>query len=432
MVAPSLRFKTGCLTVLTVIGVIPYHLTAFRGNMSAPEVSKKSKGRTRKESNVTNSSVKIQREKNRQAQSIFRARRRATEAANELRISQLENTVEQMGDTFLTLVNHVVDSNQKKKDFELAGRLHESIHTFLTLVATSSDQRRGSLNTGIQGDTHQPTPHIVWNPGAEGIAEPAAIVEDASSSEQVLALPLWNPQNSGNLWSLLDQFDSTPTLFPQLTGSPTNVLGNGWTRDLPFSYTATLGQAVGHPVAQSMSALIIQATLYYVYYILLEANDVSRSNVAQGIFCYALKLHTREELLFIIRWFLGPGQREAYRLGITGFQILEAQDHQGFPILSPAVDSDALSDLQAQKQHSSSSHGTLLNASGVESYLLHRGLRRITQDILEIELGQRDNDYEAQPDSNSTINPNLINADLRKRHIVWPMGLGIEKTVCRI
>ncbi|KAL7783364.1 hypothetical protein V8C43DRAFT_326354 [Trichoderma afarasin] len=380
--------------------------------MSARGVSKRGKGRPRKEGSVTDPSTKSLREKNRQAQSIFRARKRATEVASELRISQLEDIVDRMGDTFLTLVNQVIQSNQKQKDLVLAGRLQESIHTFLTLAANSSDPRSDSLDTGKQGDIRQPTPQPAWNPGNDMTIESAAIVEDTSSSQQFSALPIWNSQNSSNLWGLLDQYDSTPSSFPELTGSPTNVLGNGWTKDLPFSYTATLGQIVEHPVAQSMSTLIIQATLYYVYYILLEANDPLCSDTAKDIFRYALKLHSRDELLFNIRWFLGPGQREAYRLGITRFQILNAQNNEGFPTLSSAVDSDALSDIQTQKRHSFSMQQSLLNASGVEDYLLHRGLRRITQDVLEIDLEQRDSQREVQMEENSTRKPNLINANV--------------------
>ncbi|PON22131.1 hypothetical protein TGAM01_v209005 [Trichoderma gamsii] len=377
--------------------------------MPALEVPKRGKGRPRKD---IDPSVKAQREKNRKAQSIFRARKRATEAANELRISQLENTVERMGDTFLELVNHVIQANQKRRDSELTGRLQESIHTFLVLASASSDQKWDSPNTGSQGDIRQPTPHEVEIPVTEEVAAPVAVMTDASSSQQVSDLPYWNSPNSGNLWSLLDQFGSPPSLLPQLTGPPTNVLGNGWTRDLPFSYTATLGEAVGHPTAQSMSTLLIQSTLYYVYYILLEATDVTFSDVAKDIFRYALKLHSRDEILFNIRWFLGPGQREAYRLGITRFQILDAQDHEHFPTLSPAVDSDALGDIHASKLQTSSLRHTLLNASGVESYLLQHGVRRITGDILEIDLGQRENYSEAQSRTTLPFNPNLINADV--------------------
>ncbi|KAL6813641.1 hypothetical protein V8C40DRAFT_277681 [Trichoderma camerunense] len=379
--------------------------------MSARGVSKRGKGRPRKEGSVADSPAKIQREKNRQAQSIFRARKRATEVASELRISQLEDIVDRMGNTFLTLVNDVIRSNQKQKDLMLAGRPQESIHTFLTLAASSSDPRWDSPDTVNQGDIRQPTPQQIWNPGNERTAKPAAIVEDTSSSEQVSALQ-WNSQNSSSLWGLLDQFDSTPSSFPELTGSPINILGNGWTKDLPFSYRATLGQVVGHPVAQSMSTLIVQATLYYVYYILLEVNDPLCSDAAEDIFRYALKLYSRDELLFNIRWFSGPGQREAYRLGITRFHTLNARDNEGFPTLSPAVGSDALSDIQMQNRRSSSLQQPLLSASGVEAYLLHNGLRRITEDVLEIDLEQRDSQREAHMETNSTRKPNLINANV--------------------
>ncbi|UKZ56490.1 hypothetical protein TrVGV298_010327 [Trichoderma virens] len=380
--------------------------------MSAAGVSKRGKGRPRKEVNAIDSAVKVQREKNRQAQSLFRARRRATEVENELRISQLEKTVERMGDTFLTLVNHVVRSNQKRKDLELAERLQESINTFLTLAASSSDQGGDSINTRNHGDIRQPTLQGVRNPGNEERAGLAAFVEDTSSSQQVSASSAWNPQNSGKLWNLRDQFDPPPFMFSERIGPPANLLGNGWTGGLPFPHKSTLGQAVGHPVTQSMSTLIIQATLYYVYYILLEANDPSRSDAAMSIFRYALKSHSRDELLSNIRWFLGPGQRETYRLGIAEFQILNTQGRDKFPMLNPAVYSHALSDIWVQKQHSSSLDQTLLNASGVESYLLQRGLRRITHDILEIDLEQHDSYREVQPETKSTRTPNLINANV--------------------
>jgi hypothetical protein len=148
-----------------------------------------------------------------------------------------------------------------------------------------------------------------------------------------------------------------------------------------------------------------------VYYILLEAQDTC-SEKAKDIFRYALKLHPRDELLFNIRWFLGPGQREAYRLGRTRFQVLEAQDNEGFPTLSPSVDFDALSDIQTQKTHSSSMHQTLLNASGVEDYLLRRRVRRIAQDVLEVDLEKRDNYHEAQAEIGFTMKSDLINADV--------------------
>jgi hypothetical protein len=99
-------------------------------------------------------------------------------------------------------------------------------------------------------------------------------------------------------------------------------------------------------------------------------------------------------------------------LGIARFQILNAQDHEHFPTLSPAVDSDALGDIQAPKLHTSSLRQTLLNASGVESYLQQHGVRRITGDILEIDLGQRENYREAQSGTTLPFNPNLINADV--------------------
>ena len=342
---------------------------------------------------------------------MFRARKRALEVASEQRITQLEKTIERMGDTFLTLVDHVIQSNQHRNDPELNAGVYSIIRTFLTLGTTSSDPSSDHSTIGNQGDIPNPAPYINWKFKDDIVAESTAELEEAVLSQDASALYPSIANDSVNTRNFLNQLDSLHSLFPEPTGSPINILGNGWTGDVPFSYTASLDQDVRPPAAQSISNLIVQATLYYVYHILLEAADGFPSERVSNIFRYALKLHSRDELLFNLRWFLGPGQREAYRLSKTGFQILDNQGYEDIPTLSPSVDSDALNDAQAQNIYHLSTHETLVNADGVESYLLQRKFRRIAQDILEVNLEEPLNNYKARQGSILAGQSSWLNLD---------------------
>ncbi|KAI5455987.1 hypothetical protein BGZ63DRAFT_518452 [Mariannaea sp. PMI_226] len=390
--------------------------------MSSPGGSKKGRGRPRKETSEGDSSLRTLRARNRYAQTVFRARKRAAEAESEQRITRLEETIERMGDAFITLVDHIIHSNHQhqRNDPELNARLHSTMQTFLTLAAASSDPNPDPSIIGDKGSNiSKPTPDMTRNSGDNMVASSTAKLEEAHLPQTASVLQPWTaPVYVNNRTDVTNQFDSLHSFLPGLTGSPgnVNIMGNGWTGDVPFSYTASLDQDTGFSAPQSISNLLIQATLYYVYYILLEAKNVSSSEEASNIFRYALRFHSRDELLFNLRWFLGPGQSEAHRLSKTGFQIFDSQGYKNLPILSPLIDLHALNDAQAGNTYHLSTSQTLINADGVEAYLLRRGFRRISQDIrevdLEVDVEESFGTAEALQRSSLAAQSDLLNADV--------------------
>ncbi|KAL7940641.1 hypothetical protein V8C42DRAFT_336944 [Trichoderma barbatum] len=81
--------------------------------------------------------------------------------------------------------------------------------------------------------------------------------------------------------------------------------------------------------------------------------------------------------------------------------------------------------MQEQKTHNSSIHQTILNASGVETNLLSRGARKITTDMLKIELEPLVESSEVKRETSLAMQFNLLNGDLfsRPRHREGDVGL---------
>ncbi|PVH88224.1 hypothetical protein DL98DRAFT_508930 [Cadophora sp. DSE1049] len=109
---------------------------------------------------------------------------------------------------------------------------------------------------------------------------------------------------------------------------------------------------------------------------------------------FALIYHTKQELLFNLRWFLGPGIRALRALGraVFGFhsslslQYLNAISSGMEPkILNPLVDALAL--VEAQKKYPIIQY---LNAFDVEDYIISKGAFQIDQDIIRLRVSDTD------------------------------------------
>jgi hypothetical protein len=135
--------------------------------------------------------------------------------------------------------------------------------------------------------------------------------------------------------------------FPSISG-PTNTFGNGWFGRrplLPASNPATsLPSQDGTRNGSTSFELVITLTVAYESLL----GDTKSSTVFRlKIFRYALPFHSCEELLFNLRWFLGPGAPDIQSLAreMVGFDEFWTHTNS-FPrafgpshILSPYVDS---------------------------------------------------------------------------------------------
>ncbi len=85
-------------------------------------------------------------------------------------------------------------------------------------------------------------------------------------------------------------------------------------------------------------------------------------------FGFALRQHSREELLFSLRWYLGPGISELYHLAQAAIHASSDQIHTYPPILHLAVDADALEAEAIDKPVRSHFPYPFLNANDIDTY----------------------------------------------------------------
>jgi hypothetical protein len=154
--------------------------------------------------------------------------------------------------------------------------------------------------------------------------------------------------------------------------SGTNVFGNGWFGRVATSFTDAQHLRLPPSSAFPFAAQLVQTTLQIAYRELAEAPP-------PPLFAYSLRHHDRAELLFNIRWFLGPGSAEVHRLGGVSFAtsasaavFAEARGRIGD--LSLAVDVDAVQDL-VERTEALALEEPFLNANTVEMYLRQKGIR---------------------------------------------------------
>ncbi|KAH8890543.1 hypothetical protein GQ53DRAFT_179440 [Thozetella sp. PMI_491] len=168
---------------------------------------------------------------------------------------------------------------------------------------------------------------------------------------------------------------------------PVNVFGNGWTGDLPLPYTASRAMGRGRALPnESISSKLVHLTLQRGYIALKDAGAVL-GETAHHSFCFSLSRHSREELLFNMRWFLGPGYSELHHLARASFggvtKMLPAQ----LPSLDPIVD---LAALQPTGIRFPPEQSPFLNANEVETYLRSKNVYQVDENILEISMETRD------------------------------------------
>lgn len=166
------------------------------------------------------------------------------------------------------------------------------------------------------------------------------------------------------------------------------IFGNGWFGLQPEALSQlSFGKADMSRLDNSLGVRLIQTTLVVAYEYLMDTTGAS-DGLAREIYRFALLYHTREELLFNIRWFLGPGFRALRALGraVFGFssslslQYLNAVSSGLEPkILNPLVDAQAL--VEAQKERPVVRY---MNAFDIEDYLISKGAFHIDQDIVQI------------------------------------------------
>ena len=165
------------------------------------------------------------------------------------------------------------------------------------------------------------------------------------------------------------------------------ICGNGW-----FNLQPSLDQLSIRGVRQSdpdgeFAVKLIEKTLNMAYYSLLEYRHDQTSFIMR--MCrYALLYHTMDEILFNLRWFLGPGFLAMKSLCRASFGFDHTLSVQSLnlaacgneaKVLSPFVDAQALAEASNKIPRLA-----FMNALDVEEYLKSKGAVHLDQDIVQI------------------------------------------------
>lgn len=170
-----------------------------------------------------------------------------------------------------------------------------------------------------------------------------------------------------------------------------SIFGNGWFDQSPAFVTQNGPTMSSASDDKSFSFQLVERTLIMCYDALLDlANSpVELRDFASMAFQWSFLYHTRDELLFNVRWFLGPGIRSLHILARAIFMNDAAgTSDTKFPrafgpsqILHPMVDNAAF-----QQSQSNGALPEYLNASEVEDYLKSLSNLDINQTVLQLSL----------------------------------------------
>ncbi|KKP00114.1 hypothetical protein THAR02_07795 [Trichoderma harzianum] len=345
--------------------------------------------------------------------------RRVTELARHAnRIYHLEATLEKLGNTFIQLADELLGSSLPNVDPALGHKIHLSLQNALSLIKENADAA-ASYDMAERSSTLPPQQQevAVDSKEANSIHAPCGRVGGLhnhaelcieSRAENILISDATTAHHQSTKTTIRNIFaNCEPSNCFSLSSA--NVFGNGWMQVPRVLESLNSHGSVNQSRQISMSLMLVSSALYYAYRSLLGSFDSSNS-----IFRYALNNHPREELLFNLRWFLGPGNGELYRLASATFNTLPLNWPSEVPSLQPMIDSEIISDVNGLAPNHPANEGAFLNADQVTSYLNLESLRYVRDDVLELIID--DSNYggfgSGLSGEYSKISASFLNADL--------------------
>lgn len=179
----------------------------------------------------------------------------------------------------------------------------------------------------------------------------------------------------------------SPFAVSRSLSSKGEIFGNGWFGLKPsLSHLSFRGASRADPEG-TFALKLMETTLNLTYFSLLECNG-DPSGLAMRICQFALLYHSREEILFNLRWFLGPGYLAIPSLSraIFGFDHTLSVQHLNAmasgneaKIFSPFIDAQALVEAPSKLPRHA-----FMNAWNIEEYLRSKGAVHFDQDVLPI------------------------------------------------
>ncbi|KAL2858301.1 hypothetical protein BJX68DRAFT_228346 [Aspergillus pseudodeflectus] len=290
----------------------------------------------------------------RRAQEAFRTRQKAAHDAERDLLTKQEAAIGSMTSAFVDFVDFLVRSRSYQMDRNLMRKLHETIRRFM--VANDHEQcADGRASTTMHSETTTDQQPLE-----------ASGHEDYTSGTDMLS-------------------------YSTLPGEPNILdytLGNGWPEHYPVSYTM-LDERLKPRVhdASPFVRRLIYHTINFGFQ-LLNGGTEYPLELAKRVFQFSLLFHSRQELLFNLRWFLGPGSQELVRLAFVPFEgspTPATEDSVNTTSLVPAVDAYAVNATRINGFDNAAA-APFVNAQEVELYLHEKGAHFLDGDTIEVPL----------------------------------------------
>ncbi|KXH53906.1 hypothetical protein CSAL01_05942 [Colletotrichum salicis] len=317
--------------------------------------------------------LQIRRERNREAQKVFRKRKQAAEEIQAHRLQHLETTVAKMSSAVVELVDWILDIEALKQEMGVLKRIQEMVAHVLALaddaVALEDElprRRKRKLRETKRTSVPSPSPK---NDTAPGMQEKDAVAKDDTS--HVASCP------QANIPAL-----EPPTLTPddQILSHLTSLACR------PTSLPPTLGTfRCGSTTSLSPDSFSFRLThtCFTIGYLVLSKS--LDSPIPHGekprIFSSTLKYRERDDLITKMRWLVGPGQHELQQAAELPMGGRWYGDEFSSEDLSPEnfdlFEKTALADARQTR---------FLSVAGVERQLVALGARVVDKETLELTL----------------------------------------------
>ncbi|KAF5690975.1 STE6 [Fusarium circinatum] len=275
------------------------------------------------------------RERNREAQNIFRRRRQAAEAAQAQRVRRLEQVVEEMSSVFMSFVDEMLTTEAVvKAQPSLVGSLRRSMERILELAhevvgpeedlvlmpREGEDRKRGGSGSpeSEQSETTEDSSGsmavAVRNTQVQTLTPPTSTVMTSVSTPTPPSLSTSAPSSLSTPPYFNSQQPPVAKSFnlPTFSLSP-QIFGNGWLGTTPASPGDL---AVPSSTQHSAFSFRLACDILTIACRLLVNSPppYEMSACESRLFCNTLKGRAKDEMLTRLRWLIGPGRHEMYRV----------------------------------------------------------------------------------------------------------------------
>ncbi|EPS35413.1 hypothetical protein H072_11208 [Dactylellina haptotyla CBS 200.50] len=278
----------------------------------------------------------------------------------------LSSVIDGMSTVFTELIDASLHSELLRNDPNFLKVLHSSMSRFVTLAETAEISK---LEDSTNASEHQEPKLEVDSPSSKD--SPIKV----STKLGLLAYtnPTKNPQGGS---AIVEQAVMKTAPFPR------NPYGNGWLNYVPAKLANTTSISARHfnHEKHRISVKLLQITLSTAYYALYGQNESGDpSPLGKAMFRHALMYQKKEELLFDLRWFLGPGYPEIFRLG--SINLGDPRDEES-PL--DTISRELLKPVSMRHSAFDEKGPSFLDAMGVEEYLRRRGAKLLDSHTIEI------------------------------------------------